>query len=324
MYIEREKGYPLVFWQKTPSWFASALTTVLVIIASAVVYMWYSRASGDPAPDSTLGFAYAILGTLLLSMAAILFSLRRRARKRAIGQLHITLDWHIAFGVMGLALLLMHSFGNFNPRSGTYALYAMIAMVISGFIGRLLDHTLPRQIATEVRKALTAQGEDRLENISQQLQSIVIHNTQQLKGVRMDSSPLAGNSDLRPTTAGMGARGLTPTSGVQAQALPTSWDLAYISLEATPQEVSRDAQQYRFVPDKQSTLLRPGALIPGAQAHLSALKEVQQALVREQFYRHIIRYWRVFHISLAFLTVALTVWHITYALELLFPVLLHH
>lgn len=316
MYIEGEKGYPLVFVQKTPSWFASALTTTLVIIAAAIVYMWYSRTSGDPAPDSTLGFAYAILGTLLLSMAAVLFSLRRRARKRAIGQLHATLDWHIAFGVMGFALLLMHSFGNFNPRSGTYALYGMIAMVISGFIGRLLDHALPRQIAAEVRKALTAQGEDRLENISQQLQSIVIHNTQQLRGVKMDA----------PSPAGTGAKSFMPSPGAKAQAqpLPTSWDLAYISLEATPQEVSRDAQQYRFVPDKQSTLLRPGALIPGAQAHLSALEEVQQALAREQFYRHIIRYWRVFHISLAFLTVALTVWHITYALELLFPVLLHH
>jgi hypothetical protein len=319
MYSEGEKGYPLVFFQKTPSWFASALTTIIVIVVSAAIYTWYSRTSNDPAPDSTLGFTYAIIGTLLLVMAAVLFTLSRRSRKRGVGQLNASLNWHMSFGIMGIALLFMHSFGNFNPRTGTYALYGMIALVISGLVGKLLDHLLPRQIAIEVQKALTAQGEDRLERISQQLQAIVVHNTQQLRAVPMPSPLATGNPAMPPGQAMGGAMPTAP----KAKVLPTSWDLAYISLEATPQEVSREAQQYRFVPDKQSALTRPGALIPGAQAHISALKEVQRALQREQFYRYVIRYWRIFHISLALLTIGLTIWHIIYALELLIPVLMH-
>src|SRR5205823_4689601 len=89
------------------------------------------------------------------------------------------------------------------------------------------------------------------------------------------------------------------------QPLHTSWDLAYISLEETPQEMSRNAAHYRFVPDKKSALTRPGALIPGAQEQMSALHRAQRALQREQFYRYVIHYWRIFHIGLVLLTAGL-------------------
>ena len=107
------------------------------------------------------------------------------------------------------------------------------------------------------------------------------------------------------------------------QPLQTPWDLAYISLEATPQELSREAGHFRFVPDKKSELIRPGALMPGAQEHISELKVVERAMQREQYYRYIIRYWRRFHILLALLTIALTIWHLVYAAQLLLPTFLH-
>jgi hypothetical protein len=50
---------------------------------------------------------------------------------------------------------------------------------------------------------------------------------------------------------------------------------------------------------------------------------MQHAMQRELFYRYVIRYWRVFHVSLALLTVGLMLWHIVYALQLLLPTLLH-
>ena len=63
--------------------------------------------------------------------------------------------------------------------------------------------------------------------------------------------------------------------------------------------------------------------MPGAQEHISELQEVEQAMQRELFYRYIIRYWRKFHILLALLTLALTIWHLVYAGQLLLPALLH-
>lgn len=307
---DTEKDYPEVaqtpLQKKHPyisTGLFSLLITFCVLAISGAFYFCYSQLGNDASPDSIAGYAYAILGTLFLLLAVLLYSKRRLSGKhRTIGRLHTSLHWHICFGIIGLALLFMHSFGNFNPRSGTYALYGLIALVISGFIGRVLDRFIPKLIAREVDKALTVQGEDRIETISQKLQAIVVHNKQEVLA--------------KPTTA------VLPLSS-QGLSLQTSWDLAYISLEATPQELSIENAHYRFIPDKKSNFTSPGALFPGAQEQISALKSVQQAMQRELFYRYIIRYWRAFHILLSLLTLILILWHLIYAAQLLLPLLLH-
>jgi hypothetical protein len=87
-----------------------------------------------------------------------------------MGKLNAALNWHIFFAIMGIAFIFMHSFGNFNAKTGTYALYSLIALIISGFVGRALDRIMPWLIAHEVDKILTAEGEDRVECISRNLQ----------------------------------------------------------------------------------------------------------------------------------------------------------
>lgn len=57
------------------------------------------------------------------------------------------------------------------------------------------------------------------------------------------------------------------------------------------------------------------------QDNIQAIKEVQQVFQQELFLRYVIRYWRVFHIVLAVVTVGLTLWHIEYALSLVIPAL---
>ena len=312
-----EAGYPLMFFSAGENWVVRFFVTLFGVGLSTGVFVWYSHVSNDNSPDSVLGYAYAIIGTLFLVLAAILFSMRRRSKKREPGQLRDSLGWHISFAIMGTVFLVLHSFGNLNPRSGTYALYGMIALVISGFIGRFLDRMAPRVIAGEVHKALTAQGDDRIETISQRLQSIVVHNTQNIRGFvpgNRSQSEKAPTS-LVPLSAGQ------PSMG--GQSLNTPWDLAYISLEATPQELSREGGQYRFVPDRKSELARPGALMPGAQEHMMELADVERAMQREQFYRYVIRYWRKFHIVLALVTIGLTIWHLEFAASLLIPTFFH-
>jgi len=305
---KQEIGYPWFFSYFTGARVKSILATLAIIGVSGGFYVWYSRNGSDPYPDSVVGLAFATIGTIFFLMAGVLFSLRRRARKRAIGQLNGALQWHMAFALIAIALLFMHSFGNFNPRTGTYALYSMIAMVISGFIGRALDHFMPRLITQEVQKALTAQGDDRIVTISRKLQDIVVYNTQEVQPFNPQQPQ--GLPFVKPRTG---------KQGTTFQGSSTSWDLAYISLEETPQELSRGEQHYRFVPDRKSALAEPGALIPGAQAQIAALQDVQQALQREQFFRYIIRYWRILHICIAIATLGLTLWHIEYAITLWLP-----
>ncbi len=299
------------------------LVIFLSVAVGVVFFVWYIQHSNDVSPDSIAGYTYAIIGTLFLLLAAVLYSLKRRShKKRTVGQLHKTLNWHICFGVLGLVFLFLHSFGNFNPRTGTYTLYGMIALALSGVIGRFLDRLVPRLITSEVHKALNVMGEDRIETISQTLQAIVVHNTQDLHSFAV--VPREKSPDASKSLVSLSGPVSSDFSFIHKdQALQTPWDLAYISLDATPQELSLEANHYRFIPDKKSELERPGALMPGAQEHISELQKVEQAMQRELFYRYVIRYWRKFHILLALLTLALTLWHLIYAGQLLLPVLLH-
>lgn len=334
-----EKGYPWFFLYSSGASTASFWVMLLLIVAGVAGYIVYSRYNPDTSPDSVAGYTFAILGTLFMLMAAVGFTKRRKTNKdRKVGQLNAALNWHVAFALVAFALLLLHSFGNFNPRTGTYALYGMIAMVISGFIGRTLDRMMPRMIATEARKALTAQGEDRIESISKSLQNLVRHSTQQLRGFDapvaaknsfpgMNSFPgipfIASRQPERRDGGVANKMATAETAGKpKAGALTSSWDLAYLSLDETPQELSRQPQ-YRFVPDKKSSFSQPTALMPGAQEHIDELHDAQRALQRELYFRYVIRYWRIFHITLAIVTVGLTLWHLEYAFALLIP-LIHH
>ncbi len=318
-----ETGYNWPFLVGGEGWYKRSLVIILGVTVGIVLFVWYIQHSNDVSPDSIAGYTYAIIGTLFLLLAAVSYSLKRRShKKKTVGQLHTSLNWHICFGVLGLVFLFLHSFGNFNPRTGTYALYGMIALALSGMIGRFLDRLVPRLITGEVHKALTVMGDDRIETISQKLQAIVVHNTQDLHSFAVVPGEIS--QDASTSMVSLSGPVSSDFSFIHKdQALQTPWDLAYISLEATPQELSLEANHYRFVPDKKSAFMHPGALMPGAQEHISELQEVEQAMQRELFYRYVIRYWRKFHILLALLTLGLTIWHLVYAGQLLIPVLLH-
>jgi hypothetical protein len=309
-----EKRYPLLFFYPAGSWWAGLIFTLVVIGAGDLFFVWYDHPGNNVAPGGLVGLCYACAGTLFFILAAVMYSLRRRARKRSTGQLHAALNWHVFFAVIGVALLLMHSFGNFNPISGTFALLGLVALSVSGLVGRMLDRLLPRMIAQEVNKVLTVQGDDRIASVSQKLEAIVVHDTQALQGFPKNTLQ---PSRFPPAKDSRQASSLPDIAEPSGPGVP--WDLAYISLEPTQQELDHDAPHYRFIPDKKSALTRPETLMPGTNDHLAAMYEMQQALHREQIYRYIIRYWRVFHICLAFVTVGLVSWHIIFAMTLLLP-----
>ena len=102
---DSEKGYPCFFFHMTRSWTTSLLTLLIISGASLTFYIWYSHYGSDPAPDGIPGLIYAIVGTTLLVIVALGYTLRRRSRKRDIGKLHAALNWHFCLGILSLVLL---------------------------------------------------------------------------------------------------------------------------------------------------------------------------------------------------------------------------
>jgi len=307
-----ETGYSWLFFYPARSWVSGLVVTLLVISVSGTFYWWYSHYGDDPTPNGNVGLSYGIMGLTFLVLAGTVYSIRRRFQHNALGRLNRALNWHVFFALIGLALLLMHSFGNVNASSGTYALASMMALTVSGLLGRTLDRFLPWRIAVEAHLALTAEGEDRVEAIMQEMQRTIVaykrHGGQSF-------TPRSSELQQPPAFAVR----LKETGLRQEHWSNLPLDLAYTSLEKTPQQWSCEGHDHRPLLDGERPVVRPGAGVLDGQKQLVALQMVQRAMRREAFYRSVIHYWRVVHIALALLTLGLTIWHIVYALQLLLP-----
>lgn len=299
-----EQGYSWHFFYAKRSWVFGCLVTLLVIGVSGTFYLWYNYNGDVLTPGGNVGLSYALAGFMCLLLAAVLYSVRRRLSEPALGQLNRALNWHGFFALIGLALLFMHSFGEFGPNSGTYALLSMIILTLSGLIGRVLDRVLAWRIAVETNAALTVEGEDRVETITQEMRTLVTSQSQETNHF----DPRSSTSQSHPVPI------------IQEN---ISWDLSYRSLEKKPQEVKRQGQQKPFILDHELRSALPGVVRPSSQMQMAALQEIQQAMQREGLYRLIIRIWRQVHIALAFLTLILTVWHVVYEMPFLSRALFH-
>ncbi len=313
-----ETGYPWLFFSSGRKWRMGLGVSLLVISLGGAFYLWYVHSGNPTEPRGLVGLGYGTIGTIFLVLAAVMYSLRRRLRKRALGQLHASLNWHMFFAIIGLVMILMHSFGQFKPISGTFALYGMAALTVSGFLGRILDRLMSRLITVEVAKVLTIQGEDRIATVSQKVRAIVLHQAQE--GSPALTRQVTGSSPLAAPTQDQKSTRAAPT----ANSAYTPWDVAYISLEPVHQRLEHVASPDRLFPGKKSSLKRPEVVMPAAaEDDISALQEVQRAMQRERLYRSVIRYWRVVHVALVLLTIGLVIWHLIFAAHLLLPTILH-
>jgi hypothetical protein len=74
-----------------------------------------------------------------------LYSLRKRARGKAIGRMSTWLQIHIFTGLVGSYMVLLHSAWKFNGLAGLLMLMTVI-IVISGVIGRYIYTAVPRNV----------------------------------------------------------------------------------------------------------------------------------------------------------------------------------
>ncbi len=281
------RSSPRVEWTGRRS--SIALISLLIGGGLAYVYATYLR-SQDVSPDSVYGYGFAIAGTLLLALVGAGYVARKRLHRQWSGLLHTSLLWHIVGGTLGLVLILMHAAGNFNPRTGTYALYSLIALVVSGVIGRQFDRIAPRLAVRAALTALTPDGEERLEALAE-----AVHET---------PGDSHGQRPAHPEPA--------DTS--------VPWDLAYHDLSARPGDIPAlltEPGKGGVGPHRQRHALKPGArgAAQGAMASESAV--IRRALGRERFFLRLIRVWRLIHTALSVVTLGLILWHLEYAAVLL-------
>ena len=151
-----------------------------VLIVLSGVYIAYELMA-EPRGGHPFGHWLGIIGTLLMVMTEILYSLRKRTRLLNWGgPVRYWLSFHIFTGIVGPFMVLMHTGLQFRGLAGvTFILTAVVAG--SGFVGRYLYTALPRSLTGVVASRSQIEAEARgLETAVTQFQAQKSQHAQQI------------------------------------------------------------------------------------------------------------------------------------------------
>ena len=120
-------------------------------------------------PSGYLGHGFGILGTIMMMIGVFSYMLRKRVKKMfGLGYLTHWLEFHIFMCVLGPIFVLFHTAFKFGGIVSV-SFWSMVAVVLSGVIGRYIYIQIPRSIEGN---ELGMQEIDELNrNLSQKLKS---------------------------------------------------------------------------------------------------------------------------------------------------------
>ena len=96
-------------------------------------------------PGGTTGHGLGMIGGLLI-LLTLAYSARKRWKfLKKFGSIPRWLDVHVYFGIIGPLLIILHTGLKLNGLVAV-AFWAMIAVMLSGFVGRFLMRQIPRDI----------------------------------------------------------------------------------------------------------------------------------------------------------------------------------
>ncbi len=175
------------------------LFLVLSIIILGWVYLLYRNAIATqlyPGPYNAPFRQFGIVSFALVLIVAA-YTLRRRFVRGLPGKVQAWLWMHVWFGIIGVLIAFMHeNFQNITHDIewtetrfteyyfGTSALFALLILVLTGVIGRLLDVWQARVIATEADTngvGISRSIEDRLFELSLAIERLSAGKSVQFK-----------------------------------------------------------------------------------------------------------------------------------------------
>ncbi len=132
--------------------------SIFIVVVLAGIYIAYEILA-EPHGSHFFGHTLGIVGTLLMVMTEVLYSLRKRTNLlKWAGPVRYWLSFHIFTGIVGPFMVLMHTGLEFRGLAGISMLLTVV-VAGSGFIGRYLYTALPRSLngAATSRQDITSE-----------------------------------------------------------------------------------------------------------------------------------------------------------------------
>jgi len=129
------------------------IPVLTAIMAVVLAYFWWQRTEGHIAAEEGVGYYLGIVGSVMM-LLLLLYPLRKRIR--ALNWIGAVPSWfriHMIFGVLGPSLVILHSNFKLGSLNSQVALFCMLVVAGSGYIGRFLYKHVYKGLSGHKRSA---------------------------------------------------------------------------------------------------------------------------------------------------------------------------
>jgi len=126
------------------------IATIVVFFAAVIVYVAYAlRTPGGPRGGTAIGLAFGIAGYAVMLFEGLL-GVRKKLPVWRLGRASTWMRGHLWLGLLTLPLIVFHAGFAFRGALTAVLMMLLVIVVVSGILGAILQHYLPRVITSRV------------------------------------------------------------------------------------------------------------------------------------------------------------------------------
>ena len=276
---------------EVPRYVRRATSATYAFIAALLGYVLWVRSEGHLTAESGLGYSLGIAG-VAVTLALLTYPLRKRLKfMRNWGSTATWFHFHMLLGILAPALILAHCGFRIGSLNSSVALFSMLVVAASGFIGRYIYGRIHfglygAKATLEELRADVADEESRI------------------------SAVLSFTPSLRNRLVSFAERALTPRTNVLLAAgrvlligLRIRWMRSVANLILS-RDVRREARRAGWSRDERRKKLKNTRWF--IASYLGSIRKTVQFTLYERFFS----LWHVLHIPLFFMLLVATSVHI--------------
>jgi hypothetical protein len=297
-------------------WFVYSVAALAVAGVGYAIYK--SMSVRGPSGGSPMGLIYGSVGYALMIFAGLL-GLRKKYPVWRVGRATTWMRGHLWLGLLSFPLILFHSAFSLGAGALTRTLMVLfIVVVLSGLLGAVLQHFIPRLMTERVQ----------METIYEQIDSVRLQLLEEAEKIVADlRSALEGDISFvgekqRAIAASAGTRGgLTVASGLGADDNTSDIVGEFFQGELRPFLLQTSGRRSLLADQSQASVMFgqlrvqiPRNLWPKL-ADLESLCDEKRGLDRQRRMHHILHGWLLVHIPISYAVLALAAIHAVFALR---------
>jgi hypothetical protein len=286
------------------AWFVGS---VIVLALGGVLYVPYSiRSVGGVSGGSAPGLIYGSVGFAMMIFAGLLGA-RKRVRTWRLGRATWWMRGHLWIGFLSFPFILFH--GGFQLGNGALTRVLMVLFVIvfvSGIIGAVLQHFMPRMITERIPMETIYDQIDRV------IGQLVVEGAQLVSEIKaVVEQEIERQEEVEERGPAVAAGGKNPGAAAAQDERVSAKINSFFETQMKPYLTSRRYQKYSLANPVQAA----AAFLWSKFDDLENICAEKRELERQRYMHKWLHGWLLFHVPVSYALILLGVVHAFVALR---------